>query len=220
MCRGGFEKGIAMRRGTVLALLGALILVLSCALAPAFAQGLSDQEFKAFHGRAEAFFKDGHYDKALAVAEEWLKAAKKAEAKKPGVSTAAALGGVSWYAHFAKRPERALEASERALVLNPDTLWIETNRAHALLFLGRTQKAIGAYTEHKGETLPDGSKWEDAILKDFGEFRKRGLGRAQLKRVEEALAAAPDSPEVLYQTALKLEKDGKYAEAVPFAERY
>ncbi len=117
MCRGGFEKGIAMRRGTVLALLGALILVLSCTLAPAFAQGLSDQEFKAFHERAEAFWKDGHYDKALAVAEEWLKAAKKAEAKKPGFSTATALGGVSWYAHFAKRPERALEASERALAL-------------------------------------------------------------------------------------------------------
>ncbi len=104
--------------------------------------------------------------------------------------------------------------------LHPGTLWIEANRAHALLLLGRTQKAIGAYTEHKGETLPDGSKWEDTILKDFAKFRKRGLGRGQLQRVEEALAAAPDSPEVLYQTAAKLSKDGKYAEALPFAERY
>ena len=80
--------------------------------------------------------------------------------------------------------------------------------------------AAAAYTAHKGETLPNGSKWEDAILKDFGEFRKRGLGRAQLKRVEEALAVAPDSPEVLDQTAEKLAKEGKYAEALSFAEHY
>ena len=87
-------------------------------------------------------------------------------------------------------------------------------------FSAATKQAIEAYTAHKGETLPGNSKWEDAILKDFAEFRKRGLGHPRLRRVEEALAAAPDSPEVLDQTASKLAQAGKYAEAVPLAERY
>ena len=209
-----------MRQAVARALFLALILVFSGALAPAFAQGLSGKEVKAFQDRATALYNKGRYGQALAVAEEWAKAAEKSEGKKPGAATATALGYVAWHALFANRPNRALSASERAMALQPDVLWIETNRAHALLFLGRTKMAIAAYIAHKGETLPDNSKWDDAILKDFAEFRKRGLGHPHLRRVEEALAAAPDSPEVLNQTALKLAKAGKYAEAVPFAERY
>src|SRR5208337_2604951 len=183
-------------------------------------QGLSENQVKAFQDHATALYNEGHYGQALAVAEEWAKAAEKSEGKKPGAATATALGYVAWHALFAKRPNRALSASERAMAQQPDVLWIETNRAHALLFSGRTKQAIEAYTTHKGETLPDNSKWEDTILKDFAEFRKRGLGRPSLRRVEEALAAAPDSPEVLNQTALKLATAGKYAEAIPLAERY
>ena len=189
-------------------------------LAPASAQGLSENEVKAFQDRATALYNKGRYGQALAVAEEWAKAAEKSEGQKPGAATATALGNVAWHALFAKRPNRALSASERAMALQPDVLWIETNRAHALLFLGRTKMAIAAYIAHKGETLPDNSKWDDAILKDFAEFRKRGLDHPHLRRVEEALAAAPDSPEVLNQTALKLAKAGKYAEATALAERY
>ena len=209
-----------MRQAVARALFLALVLVFSGALAPAFAQGLSGTEVKAFQDRATALYNKGRYGQALAVAEEWAKAAEKSEGQKPGAATATALGYVAWNALFAKRPNRALSASERAMALQPDVLWIETNRAHALLFLGRTKMAIAAYIAHKGETLPDNSKWDDTILKDFAEFRKRGLDHPHLRRVEEALAAAPDSPEVLDQTAIKLAKAGKYAEAVPLAERY
>ena len=202
------------------ALFLALVLVFSGALAPAFAQGLSEKEAKAFQERALALHNKGRHREALAAAEEWAKAAEKSEGQKPGATTATALGNVAWHALFAKRPNRTLAASERAMALNPDTLWIETNRAHALLFLGRTKMAIAAYIAHKGETLPDNSKWDDAILKDFAEFRKRGLDHTHFRRVEEALAAAPDSPEVLNQTALKLANAGKYAEATALAERY
>ncbi|MGO9173549.1 MAG: tetratricopeptide repeat protein [Rhodomicrobium sp.] len=127
---------------------------------------------------------------------------------------------MAWYALFANRPSRALAASERALALEPDTLWIDGDRAHALLFLGRTKMAIAAYAARKGEMRPDNLKWEEGILKDFVELRKHGLGLPALRRVEEALAAAPDSPEVLDQTARKLAQAGKYAEAVPLAEHY
>ena len=211
---------LAMRQAVARALFLALVLVFSGVLAPASAQGLSGNEVKGFQDRATALYNKGHYGQALAVAEEWAKAAEKSEGKKPGVATATALGNVAFHALFAKRLNRALSASERAMALQPDELWIETNRAHALLFLGRTKLAIAAYIAHKGETLPDNSKWDDAILKDFAEFRKRGLDRPHLRHVEEALAAAPDSPEVLNQTALKLANAGKYAEATALAERY
>ena len=209
-----------MRQAVARALFVALVLVFSGASAPASAQGLSGNEVKAFQDRATALYDEGRYAQALAVAEEWAKAAEKSEGKKPGAATATALGNVAWHALFAKRPNRALSASERAMALQPDVLWIETNRAHALLLLGRTKLAVAAYIAHKAETLPDNSKWDDAILKDFGEFRKRKLDRSHLRQVEEALAAAPDSREVLNQTATKLASAGKYAEAVPLAERY
>src|SRR5208282_3186015 len=98
------------------------------------------------------------------------------------------LGGVAWYALFARQPEKALAASMRALMLAPNELEIETNRAHALLFLGRTDEAIAAYIRHKGETIPGSGKWEEAILKDFAEFRSRGLDHPELAHVEKALA--------------------------------
>ena len=209
-----------MRQAVARALFLALVLVFSGASAPASGQGLSGNEVKAFQDRATALCNKGRYGQALAVAEEWAKAAEKSEGQKPGAATATALGYVAWYALFANRTSRALSASERAMALQPDVLWIETNRAHALLFLDRTKMAIAAYIAHKGETLPDNSKWDDAILKDFAEFRKRKLDHPHLRRVEEALATAPDSPEVLDQIAAKLSKEGKYAEALPFAERY
>ena len=129
------DVGDAASRARALFL--ALVLVFSGALAPAFAQGLSEKEVKAFQDRALALYNKGRHREALAVAEEWAKAAEKSEGKKPGAATATALGYVAWYALFAKRPNRALSASERAMALQPDMLWIETNRAHALLFLGR-----------------------------------------------------------------------------------
>ena len=193
-----------MRQAVARALFLGLVLVFSGASAPASGQGLSGNEVKAFQDRATALYNKGRYGQALAVAEEWAKAAEKSEGQKPGAATATALGNVAWHALFAKRPNRALSASERAMALQPDVLWIETNRAHALLFLGRTKLAVAAYIAHKGETLPDNSKWEDTILKDFVEFRKRGLDHTHFRRVEEALAAAPDSPEVLNQDAIKL----------------
>ncbi len=152
------------------ALFIAIFLVLSGVM-PALAQTPGEGELKALSERAEALFQAGRYAKALGAAEEWVKAAEKADSiRKPGSSTATALRTVAWYALFAKRPERALAASERALAPQPGTLWIETNRAHALLFLGRTGEAIAAYTGHKGETIPGNGKWEEVILQDFAEF--------------------------------------------------
>ncbi len=199
-----------------------LCLILAFAKSHAFAQSRSDIELKALYDRATAYFQAKDYVKAVASREEWAKAVETTEAArgKARNQTADALGNVAWYALFAKQPQKALDAAVRALALAPGTLWIEANRAHALLFLRRTPEAINAYVDHKGETVPDHGKWEDVILKNFGEFRASGFDASKFTAVEKALAKAPDSPEVDNSTALDLLAKGKYTEALPLFERY
>ena len=215
-------------RSFLLPILFAIAVVLP--LTPAFAQSPSDAELDALHKRANELFEAGRYAAALDMAEKRAAAAEKAEKAKgkAGSSTARALGTIAWYALFAKHPKRALAASERALTLAPDLLWIETNRPHALLFLGRTQEAIAAYAARKGETIPDQGKWEEVVLKDFAEFRKRGLNHPDMARIEQALANAPlsalakaaDGVDALDKQVRQLYDQGKFAEALPLAGQY
>ncbi len=210
-----------------------VLMVATLAIAtPTGAEAQEAANLGAFTQRANQAFEAGRAAEALAIAEKWAAAAQNIETAKDKASplTAEALGSVAWFALFVKQPEKALAASERALSLAPDKLWIATNRAHALLFLGRTQEAIAAYTRHKGETVMGGGKWEAAILADFAEFSKRGLGDPGYEQVKKALAEAPQSPEAsagnsadvaaLYAQAAQLFGQGKYKEAAALAEKF
>ncbi len=115
-----------------------------------------------------------------------------------GPATARALGSVSFYALFARRPQDALVAAEQAVELDPSLLWAKTNRAHAHMMLGyadpnRKDEAeiTGArlvYLERKGETIADGL-WETIIVEDFRQFRDHGLEELSLmSEVESAFA--------------------------------
>ena len=87
----------------------------------------------------------GRYAEALQLQEVLAAEAEAVETKrqgKPGNETAEALTPVAWHALFAREFTKALTVSERAHALFPDNLVIETNRAHALMFLGR-QKEFG-----------------------------------------------------------------------------
>ena len=70
---------------------------------------------------------------------------------KPGKETAEALNDVAWYALFAREFTKALTVADRAHALLPDDLAIETNRAHALMFLGREEEAQGALPCPQGQ---------------------------------------------------------------------
>jgi tetratricopeptide (TPR) repeat protein len=113
-------------------------------------------------------------DQALAAK---IETAETERSGKPGEATAEALSEVAWYALFAREYPRALTAAERAHALLPAELIIETNRAHALMFLGRPKDAGELYLAHKGERLSetDGRLWEQAVAEDFAEFQKAGL---------------------------------------------
>ncbi len=189
-----------------------------------------EADLDALNKRGHELFEAGQYAAALQVAEQRAVAAERIEAAngKAGPLTADALGvNAAWYALFARRPERALAASERAMTLAPYMLVGETNRAHALLFLGRTQEATAVYIAHKGETVPDYGKWEEVILKDFGELRKRGLDHPDMVRIERALAEAPrsalaqalDEVNALNKQVQQLAGQGNYQEASALAEK-
>ena len=45
----------------------------------------------------------------------------------------------------------ALEAAELGIVFGPEKIWITMNRAHAHMFLGRTEEARAGYLAHRGE---------------------------------------------------------------------
>ena len=121
---------------------------------------------------------------ALTAKEE---AAETQREGKPGKETAQALDDMAWYALFAREFTKALTAAERAHALLPDHLTIETNRAHALMFLGRRKESKALYLAHKGERISedDSRLWERAIADDFAEFRKAGLTHPMMAEIEE-----------------------------------
>jgi tetratricopeptide (TPR) repeat protein len=97
---------------------------------------------------------------------------------------AEALGVVSYHLLFANRSSDALAAAKEALSLDPSAAWIETNRAHALLFLGRFDEAEAVYLEHKDKPLSDTRNFAQAVKDDFVEFRKFGIDTPDMKRIE------------------------------------
>jgi TPR repeat protein len=112
---------------------------------------------------------------------------------KPGEETAQALNSVAWYALFAREFTKALTVADRARSLFRDDLMIETNRVHAVMFLGRGEESKALYLAHKGEPLSeqDARLWERIIVEDFAEFRKAGLTHPMMADIEKELGVSP-----------------------------
>ena len=64
-------------------------------------------------------------------------------------------------------------------------IWLSTNRAHALMFLGRTEEARSVYERYRGEKNVQGDKsWETVVLEDFAEIRKAGLTNPLMDEID------------------------------------
>ena len=138
----------------------------------------------------DAAFKGEDYAKAASLRKELAEANEKTEteqAGKPGTQTATELGGLSYYLLFARQFDAALAASERGLALAGSSMVsvaIATNRAHALMFLGRAEEARSAYQEHRLQrTMGGAGLWEEEISNDFNEFEKHGLTHPQMAEI-------------------------------------
>jgi uncharacterized caspase-like protein len=122
----------------------------------------------------------------IAAAQEKAETAKEG---KPGAKTAAALLGLSWYRLLAGDFGGALETSERAIAIRPEVPLYATNKAHALMFLGRAKEARALYLHYEGQPVELGGKlWGAAILADFQELSERGLKHGQIAEIKPLLA--------------------------------
>jgi tetratricopeptide (TPR) repeat protein len=192
----------------------------------AFAQSIDDRD--ELGKKAQQLYEAGKYAEALDIQARLTHEIEKAETSdigSPGPRTADALGSVAFYAVFARKFDDALATTERARVLAPDLLWLESNRAHALLFLGRIDEARALYLTHKGKQISqnDDIIWEDAIAEDFEALHAAGLDHAMSAEIIAALGlntAVPRSEvDALTRLVGQLDAEGKYSEAVGSAER-
>jgi TPR repeat protein len=132
----------------------------------------------------------GRYAEALQMQEALAAKVEAVETKregKTGKETAWALHQLAWHAVLTREFAKALTVSDRAHALLPDELIIETNRAHALMFLaGREEESKALYLAHKGKPISerDTRLWELVIVEDFAEFGKAGLTHPMMADIE------------------------------------
>ncbi|PYV84056.1 MAG: hypothetical protein DMG05_25085, partial [Acidobacteria bacterium] len=96
---------------------------------------------------------------------------------------------LSRYQLFARDFAGALASSEAGRRLDESYLPLDTNRAHALLFLGRTQEAEAIYLQHRGKKMGanSGKKWEESILEDFKALEKERVTHPEMTRIQKLL---------------------------------
>jgi tetratricopeptide (TPR) repeat protein len=94
---------------------------------------------------------------------------------------------LAWYQLHAKDFSGALASTEEGLKLEPAKIVLDTNRAHALLFLGRTQEAEDVYRKHLGEKTSQGP-WEKVILNDLKVLEQDGLSHPGFARIREMMS--------------------------------
>ena len=106
--------------------------------------------------------------------------------------TAAGIGGLAFKLVLAHDMTIALAAADQSISLAPDQIWLYTNRAHALMFLGRTDEARALYLKYRGQkdVSSDGKPWEAVVLGDFAEFRNAELTNPLMDEIEKLFTSA------------------------------
>ena len=68
-------------------------------------------------------------------------------------------------------------------------IWLYSNRAHALMFLDRTDEARVLYLQYRGQkNVEEQKSWETVIVDDFAKLRKAGLSRPLMDEIEKQFA--------------------------------
>lgn len=140
---------------------------------------------------------DGLSNLARAYADErdWPNAVKVqrrlitalSDAKVAGDRLGGAWLNLSWYSLFARDFRGALTASEAGRRVAPDDIRLDTNRAHALLFLNRLTEAESLYRRHSGRRMANDTLWDDVILDDLRQLEEAGLTHRAMSRVRALL---------------------------------
>jgi tetratricopeptide (TPR) repeat protein len=102
------------------------------------------------------------------------------------------IGRSSYSLVLAHDYANALAAVDQAISLAGEQTWLDANRAHALMFLGRIDEARDLYLKYRGRQIPEakGNTWEAVVLGDFAEFRKAGLSSSLMDEVDKKFQLA------------------------------
>ena len=131
------------------------------------------------------------YRRSLAIRER-LAAADRSNTQRQNdrQTSIGKIGGLAYGFVLEGDFARALEVADQAISLAPNTIWLYTNRAHALMFLGRVDEARSIYLQYRGEkNVRNGKSWETVVLERFAELRKVGLTHPLMDEVEAIFTA-------------------------------
>jgi len=108
------------------------------------------------------------------------------------------LSGLAYHYVLVNAYDDALKMADEAIALDPNQIWFHTNRAHALMMLGREDEARTLYLKYRGATdARPGSSWNELVITDFAEMRAAGIDHPLMREVESALEQthepAPDA---------------------------
>jgi tetratricopeptide (TPR) repeat protein len=85
------------------------------------------------------------------------------------------------------RGAKALQAADEAIALASDPLVPMTNKAHALMYLGREAEAIDLYRTNVGKAMGNRT-WQAVITKDFDQLTAQGLHHPTMDKVRPMLS--------------------------------
>jgi tetratricopeptide (TPR) repeat protein len=140
----------------------------------------------------------GKLDEALKAYRDDLAIAERLAAIDPGNRqwqddlqvSISRIGEIAYNFILAHNFVEALEASNQAISLAPEAIWLYTNRAHALMFLNRTDEARVLYLKYRDmKNVVCDRSWEASVLEDFTELRKAGLTDPLMDEIERWFAA-------------------------------
>lgn len=140
------------------------------------------------------------YQKGLAIERRLLQIDPKNALWQTALGADASdIAGVSYALVLAGEFAKALEASDQAIAAIPETIWPYSNRAHALMFLGREDEARALYLKYRGTQKAQGDRaWNDIVRVDFAQLREAGHTHSLMAEIETALgqatAAEPSDP--------------------------
>jgi hypothetical protein len=142
-------------------------------------------ELRLINIKAGAAFHTGDYIHAELYAREYANGTAQQEMKEKGQQagdTAAAFRKYAYYALFVRSFEDSLRAGDVAIKIEPNNLVTETNRAHALMFLNRTDEARKLYLAYNGRIV-QGEVWGAVIAEDFADLRKAGINHPFMNQI-------------------------------------
>ena len=138
---------------------------------------------------------EARFDEALASCRQAVQLAKAALATNPkdqgalrAITLAAeAIGNISYHLLLHGEFAKALDAADSAVGFGPDLVWLQTNRADALMMLGETDAARRIYLRYKEVAnvgTSGGASWKEGVLEDFAALRKRGFSSPLMAEIE------------------------------------